>query len=141
MAISQTLCTSFKLGLLNGETNFTTDTFRVALYTSAADLNETTTSYTGTTNEVANGNGYGQGGKPLSVVGPTTTGTTAYVTFGNVSWDNSTITARGALIYKSGGTNPAVAVLDFGADKTTSNSSFTVTFPTSNATSAIIRIE
>ena len=113
----------------------------MALYTGAADLNENTTSYTGTTNEVANGNGYGQGGELLTVVGPTTTGTTAYVTFNNVSWDNSTITARGALIYKSGGNNPAVAVLDFGADKTTSNSSFTVTFPAPNATSAIIRIE
>lgn len=133
-------CTSFKLALLDGAMDFSADTsqtFKIALYTSSATLNAETTAYT-TTNEVV-GTGYTAGGVAIS---PTTatSGTTAYVDFTDATWANSTLTARGALIYSAGGTNPAVAVLDFGADKSSASSTFTVTFPTAAASSAIIRI-
>lgn len=134
------MCTSFKLALFDGEMDLSSDTsqsFKIALYTSSATLDATTTVYS-TTNEVS-GTGYTAGGVAIT---PTTasSGTTAYVDFSNASWASSTITARGALIYKTGGTTPAIAVLDFGADKTSSNSTFAITFPTAAAASAIIRI-
>jgi hypothetical protein len=141
MAISQALCTSFKLALLDGEMDFSSDTsqtFKIALYTSAATLGATTTVYS-VTNEVS-GTGYTAGGNTLTVVAPTTSGTTAYLDFADTTWATATITARGALIYQSGGTNPAVAVLDFGADKTSTAGDFTIQFPTANASDAIIRI-
>jgi hypothetical protein len=116
----------------------TSQTFKIALYTSAATLGATTTVYS-VTNEVS-GTGYTAGGDTLTVVAPTTSGTTAYLDFADTTWATATITARGALIYQSGGTNPAVAVLDFGADKTSTAGDFTIQFPTANASDAIIRI-
>tara|TARA_R110001583_G_scaffold20381_5_gene78638 strand:- start:1355 stop:1789 length:435 start_codon:yes stop_codon:yes gene_type:complete len=143
MALTQTLCTSFKVSLLDGEMDFsanTNDVFKIALFTSAASLDATTTAYSNTS-EVS-GAGYTAGGETLSInTNPTSTDTTAYVSFSTVTWPSSTITARGALIYRSSGTgNNAVAVLDFGVDKQTNNSTFTVTFPTADKNTAIIRI-
>jgi hypothetical protein len=143
MAISQAMCTSFKVGVLNGEFNFntgTTQTFKVALYTSTAALGAATTAYS-TTDEVV-GTGYFAGGNTLTISQvPTSSGTTAFLDFADVTWPSATVTARGALVYLSNGTtNPAVAVLDFGADKTSTAGDFTVQFPTPNATNAIVRI-
>ena len=141
MAITQTMCTSFKKALLDGEMDFssnTSQTFKIALYTSSATLDATTTAYS-TSNEVS-GTNYSAGGNTLTVTAPTTSGTTAFLDFSDTTWATATITARGALIYQSGGSNPAVAVLDFGSDKTTTSSDFTVQFPTADASSAIIRI-
>lgn len=141
MAITQAMCTSFKKALLDGEMDFSGDTaqtYKIALYTSSASLDATTTAYT-TSNEVS-GTGYTAGGNTLTIVAPTTSGTTAYLDFSDTTWSSATITARGALIYQSGGSNPAVAVLDFGADKTATAGDFQVVFPTADASSAIIRI-
>ena len=142
MAITQAMCTSFKIALLNGEMDFssdTTQTFKIALYTSAATLDASTTAYS-TTNEVT-GTGYTAGGNTLTIsTNPTSTGTTAFLDFADTTWTDATITARGALIYKSGGGNPAIAVLDFGADKTSTAGDFQVQFPTADATNAIVRI-
>jgi len=133
-------CNTFKTGLMNGTFNFTSSSFKIALYTNAATLNASTTAYT-TTGEVV-ASGYTAGGLALTIAQtPTvgsTGGTTAYISFNNAVW-NSALTARGALIYQSGSGNPAVCVLDFGADKT-SGSTFTVQFPDPSNTSAIIRI-
>ena len=143
MAIAQTMCTSFKVALLDGEMDFssnTSQTFKIALFTSSADLDADTTAYA-VTNE-ASGTGYTAGGATLTIAtNPTATSGTAYLTFSTVTWTTSSITARGALIYRSSGTgNNAVAVLDFGADKTTLGSTFTVTFPTADNDTAIIRV-
>jgi len=119
----------------------TSQSFKIALYTSSATLNASTTAYS-TTNEIS-GTGYTAGGNTLTIgTNPTnsTSGTVAFLSFSDSSWASSTITARGALIYKSGGTDPAVAVLDFGADKTSSSSTFKVEFPAVSDTTAIIRI-
>jgi len=140
MAISQGLPTSFKVDLLNGQQNFSSDSFKIALYTASATLDASTTAYT-TSNEVV-GTNYTAGGEDLTVSPtPTSGGTTAYVSFSNVSWAASSITARGALIYNDtlAGKN-AVAILDFGSDKTSTASTFTISFPTADATSALIRI-
>ena len=140
MAISQAMCTAFKVDLLAGNQDFDTDVFKIALYTSAATLDATTTAYTAT-GEVAAGGGYTAGGNTLTVsVTPTFTGTTAFVSFANTTWSAATITARGALIYNSSKSNKAVAVLDFGSDKTSTNGDFTINFPTADASNAIIRI-
>ena len=131
-------CNVFKTGLMNGSFNFSSDTFYLALYTNEATLNASTTAYTATGEVVADG--YTAGGQALTVsTTPTvgSSGTTAYISFDNVTW-TSALTARGALIYKSGD-NGAVCVLDFGSDKT-STATFTVEFPASTNTSAIIRI-
>lgn len=141
MAITQAMCTSFKQALLDGEMDFssdTTQTYKIALYTSSATLGASTTAYS-TTNEVS-GTGYSAGGATLTVVAPTTSGTTAFLDFSDVTFSTVTITARGALIYQSGGSNPAVAVLDFGSDKTATAGDFTIQFPTADASNAIIRI-
>jgi hypothetical protein len=136
------MCTSFKQALLDGEMDFSSDTsqtFKIALFTSSATLDATTTAYS-TTNEVS-GTGYTAGGNTLTIsTNPTTSGTTAYLSFSNTTWSAATLTARGALIYQSGGTNPAVAVLDFGADKTSTAGDFTIQFPTADASNAIIRV-
>ena len=131
-------CNGFKTGLMNGTFNFTSGTFYIALYTNAATLNATTTAYTSTGEVVASG--YTAGGLALTISQTPTVGTsnTAYISFNNAVW-NAALTARGALIYQSGGGNSAVCVLDFGADKT-SNTTFTVQFPAVSNTSAIIRI-
>jgi hypothetical protein len=141
MAISQAMCTSFKVQVLSGAQNFNTGTtkvYKIALYTSAATLGATTTAYT-TSGEVV-GTGYTAGGNTLTVSQiPTSTGTTAFIDFADTTWSTATITVRGALIYNSTD-NTAVAVLDFGSDKTSTAGDFTIIFPTANATNAIIRI-
>ena len=132
-------CNVFKTGLMNGTFNFTSGTFYIALYTNAATLDASTTAYTATGEVVASG--YTAGGLALTIAqAPTVgnSGSTAYISFDNAAW-TSALTARGALIYQNGGGNPAVCVLDFGADKT-STATFTVQFPAVSNTSAIIRI-
>ena len=141
MAIIQGMTTSFKKELMEGVHNFTSHTFKIALYSSSATLSEATTAYS-TTNEVG-GTGYTAGGNTLSVTGATvsTSGTTAFVDFADSAWTSATITARGALIYNSSvAGNPAVAVLDFGADRTVTGGTFTVVFPAADAANAIVRI-
>ena len=140
MAITQAMCDSFKVQLLNGAQNFSADTFKIALYTSSATLSNATTAYT-TSNEVATGGGYSAGGNTLTVSTlPTSTGNVAFISFANSSWSNATITAAGALIYNNSKSNSAVAALSFGGDKTSTSGTFSVIFPTPDATSAIIRI-
>jgi hypothetical protein len=140
MAITQGMATSFKVQLLNGQHNFTANTFKIALYTSSATLGEDTTAYS-TSNEVASAGNYSAGGNTLTVsVTPTNTGNVAFVSFSNTSWANATITANGALIYNSNLSNAAVAVLAFGGDKTSTNGTFAVNFPTADASNAIIRL-
>jgi hypothetical protein len=140
MAITQGMATSFKVQLLNGTQNFSSNTFKIALYTSSAVLGEGTTAYT-TSGEVASTGNYTAGGNTLSVnVTPTSTGNVAFLSFANTSWANATITANGALIYNSTNANAAVAVLAFGGDKTSTNGTFAVNFPTADSTSAIIRL-
>jgi predicted nucleotidyltransferase len=150
VALSQTLATSFKVEILDGIHNFGTgvirattaaDTFKIALYTANATLNATTTVYT-TDNEVT-GTGYIAGGNTLvisQVPTSTNTETVAWLNFANSSWPNATFSANGALIYNSTQGNKAVAVLNFGSTKTTTNQTFTVTFPASTSSAAIIRI-
>lgn len=125
-------CDTFKIGLIEGQFDFNTDTFYIALYTNAATLNQNTTAYT-TTGEVV-ASGYTAGGEVLT---PLVGTTSAYVSFNNVSW-NAAFTVRGALIYKPGD-GGAVCVLDFGADKT-STGTFTVQFPIATADQALIRL-
>ena len=142
------MCTSFKKELLYGVHDFDAssgDTFKIALYTNSATLNASTTAYA-TTNEVS-GTNYTAGGQALTPVDPTSSGTTALTDFTDETWSSATITARGALIYNTTPnttsislTNPAVIVLDFGGDKTSTNGNFTVVFPTADASNAIIRI-
>lgn len=144
MAISQAMCTSFKVQILSGAQNFNTGTtkvYKIALFTSSATLGASTTTYSGsTTGEVASGGGYTTGGKVLTVSQvPTSTGTTAFIDFADVTWTSATITARGALIYNSTD-DTAVAALDFGSDKTSTDGDFTIIFPTADASNAIIRI-
>ena len=150
MALSQTLATSFKVEILDGIHNFGTgvirastaaDTFKIALYTATAALNATTTVYD-TTDEVT-GAGYTAGGNTLvisQVPTSTNTETVAWLNFQNSSWPSATFSANGALIYNSTQGNKAVAVLNFGSTKTTTNQTFTVTFPASSSSAAIIRI-
>lgn len=146
MAITQAMCTSFKQQILEGVHDFRVtggDTFKLALYTSTATMSATTTAYSAT-NEVANSGTYAAGGGTLTNVNPTTSGTTAFTDFADLSFTSATITARGALIYNTTPThtytNPSVAVLDFGSDKTSTTGTFTIQFPTADATNAIIRI-
>ena len=148
MSILQTATTSFKVQLLQAVHNFgptTPNTFKVALYTAAANINATTTAYT-TSGELV-GTGYTAGGNTLVIsLSPTATNNssgipTAYISFNNTSWTNATFTCRGALIYNSTVSgNPSVAILDFGSDKTVNNDTFQIIFPTPDANSAIVRI-
>jgi len=143
MAIAQGATNTFKIGLLDGSFDFGTTTFKIALYTGASSIGPDTTAYTtGMTGEVV-ASGYTEGGETLTVTQVPTIGNqsgnaTAYLSFSNVTW-TSALTARGALIYQVGSGNPAVCVLDFGADKT-STTTFTVQFPAVTNTAAIIRI-
>ena len=140
MAITQGMATSFKVQLLNGLQNFSSNTFKIALYTSAATLGESTTAYSAT-NEVPSTGNYTAGGNTLTVnVTPTSSGNVAYVSFANTTWSNATITANGALIYNNTYGNAAVAILAFGGDKTSTDGDFTINFPTADASSAIIRL-
>lgn len=148
MPISQAFCTSFKVQLFQGAHDFRTsasggDTFRIALFTNAANLDATTTAYT-TSGEVV-GTGYVAGGNNLTNVAPVASGTTAIVDFADTTWATATITARGALIYNStpgigGLTNPSCVVLDFGSDRSSTAGDFTIIFPAADAANAIIRI-
>lgn len=137
MAITQALCTSFKSEILQGiHTN--TDTYKIALFTSSATLNASTTEYS-STDEIT-GTGYTAGGATLSNFNIVVDGSTAILDFDNPSWANASITARGALIYNSSKSNRAVAVLDFGADKTSTLGTFLIQFPTPDAINGLIRI-
>jgi hypothetical protein len=143
MAITQAMATSFKVDILDGIFDFSSGTsqvFKIALYTSAATLGAGSVAYS-VTNEVS-GTGYTAGGNTLTIsANPASSGTTAFLDFADTTWSTATITARGALIYlANGGTNPAVAVLDFGADKTSTAGDFTIVFPAADASNAIIRI-
>ena len=133
--ISQTICTSFKAELYQAVHNLLTDTIKIALYTANATLDASTTVYTAT-NEVS-ATGYTAGGVTLTGATINTESTTVYIDFDNASW-TSGLTARGALIYNASKGNKAIAVLDFGADKT-SATVFTVTMPANTSTSALIR--
>ena len=136
MAISQTLTNSFKKEVLEAVHDFTVDTFKIALYDSTANIGATTTVYT-TSGEIT-GTGYTAGGVVLTGATVQLTGGTAYVDFADATWNPASFTARGALIYNASKSNKAVAVLDFGADKTTS-SVFTVQMPSNTASTALIR--
>ena len=139
MAITQAMCTSFKEDLFNKEQDLDTDTIKIALYTSSATLDASTTAYT-TSNEIT-GTGYSAGGETLANSTVATSGTTAYVDFDNPEWTSASFTARGALIYNdtTAGDN-AIAVLDFGGDFTVSSGTFRIVFPAPGGT-AIIRID
>jgi hypothetical protein len=137
MSIIQTQTTSFKAELYQAIHNLLTDTLKIALYTGNATLNESTTAYS-STNEVV-GTGYTAGGITLTGVTVNASEYTAYVSFNNPNWTSASFTARAALIYNSSKANRSIAVLDFGADKTVSNSTFTITLPTNAVTSALIR--
>ena len=142
MAISQAMCTSFKVELLQGVHNFTNssgNTFNIALYTSSASLGAGTTAYT-TSNEVS-GTNYTAKGQALTNVTPTSSSTTALTDFTDETFSNVTLTARGALIFNdSASGDPAVCVLDFGSDKSASSGDFTIVFPAAASSNAIIRI-
>jgi len=141
MAISTAMCTSFKQELLVGTHNFTAtsgNSFKLALYTSSASLGASTTAYS-TSNEVS-GTGYTAAGAALTNVTPTTSGTTAFADFADLTFSSSTITANGALIYNDTQSDKAVCVLAFGGDKTSTAGDFTIQFPTADASNAIIRI-
>ena len=137
------LCTSFKQQLLQGVHNFTAstgDSFKLALYTNSASFTAATTAYTAS-NEVGNSGSYSAGGGTLTNVTPTTSGTTAFADFDDITFTSATITARGALIYNdTAAGDPTVVVLDFGSDKTSTAGDFQVVFPTADASNAIIRI-
>jgi hypothetical protein len=144
MAITQAMATSFKVGILDGTFDFSSGTaqvFKIALFTSSATLDATTTAYSATSDEVV-GTGYTAGGNTLTIsANPASSGTTAFLDFADTTWSTATITARGALIYLADGvTDPAVAVIDFGADKTSTAGDFTIVFPAADASNAIIRI-
>lgn len=138
MAITSAVCTSFKRELLDAIHDMDTDVFKIALYTSSATLGAATTAYTAT-NEVT-GTGYTAGGVTLTSPVVSTSGTTVIVDFADPAWPNATITARGCLIYNSTKTNKAVAVYDFGADKASTDGTFTVVMPAADASNAIIRL-
>jgi len=149
MAIAQALCTAFKQELMLGTHNFATNgnAFKLALYaeggggksSTTATLGAATTAYT-TTGEVANSGSYTAGGGTLTKVAPTTSGTTALTDFADISFTTATITAMGALIYNDTNSDKAVCVLDFTSNKTSTSGTFTIQFPTADASNAIIRI-
>ena len=142
MAITQAMCTSFKKELMEAKHNFLLsggNTFKIALYTSSATLSAATTAYSAT-NEVS-GTNYSAAGNTLTRIDPSSSGTTAFTDFSDTTWSSSTITARGAVIYNDTASgDPSVIVLSFGADKTSTAGDFTITFPTADASDAIIRI-
>ena len=143
MAITSAICNSFKAEILKAVHNFTAssgNTFNLALYTSSATLNKSTTVYI-TTNEVATATGYTAKGKALTSVTPVLSGDTAVCDFANVSWTSASFTSRGCLIFNdSVATDPAVCAIDFGGDKTVTSGTFTIEFPAASAGSAIIGI-
>lgn len=144
MAITQAVTTSFKKQLLEGAHDFRSsgDTINIALYTSSASLDASTSAYT--TSGETSGTGYSAGGQELTKVAPTSSGTTAFIDFADETFSTATITARGALIYNTTPahtyTNPSIVVLDFGGDKTSTSGDFTILFPTADASNAILRL-
>ena len=138
MAITQAMATSFKSEILQEGHNLASDTIKIALYTSSATINATTTAYSAT-NEIS-GTGYSAGGVTLTSTTVATTGTTAYFDADDPEWTSASFTARGALIYNSTNADKAIAVLDFGGDFTVSSGTFRIVFPAAGA-SAIIRID
>jgi hypothetical protein len=136
------MCTSFKKEILEAVHNFKNSggsTFKLAMYTNSASFTAATTAYT-TSNEVS-GTGYSAGGGTLTRVDPTTSGTTGFTDFADLTFSSSTITARGALIYNNSASgDPSIVVLDFGSDKSSSSGDFTIQFPAADASNAIIRI-
>jgi|TARA_R100000322_G_C5417384_1_gene185403 hypothetical protein len=149
MAITSAVCSSFKSELLSGKHDFDSsggDTFKIAMFTSSASLDATTTDYS-TSNEITNSSGtaYTAGGKALTNQGVTLASTTAYTDFADVSWTSASFTANGAMIYNTttdggSGTTDAVCIIAFGGDKTVSSGTFTVQFPAAGATTAILRL-
>jgi len=144
MANTSAICSSFKVELLKGVHNFTAttgNTFKLALYTSSATLGAGTTAYS-TSNEITNtsGTAYTAAGATLTSVTPTSDSTTAVCDFADVSYTSASFTANGALIYNSSDSNAAVCAIAFGSDKTATNGTFTIQFPTADATNAIIRL-
>ena len=141
------MCTSFKKELLEGGHDFKNsggDTFKLALYTNSASFNAATTAYT-TSNEVSNSGSYSAGGGTLTRIDPTTSSTTAFTDFADITFTSATITARGALIYNTtegggSGTSNSIVVLDFGSNKTSTSGDFQIAFPAAGASTAIIRI-
>ena len=137
------MCTSFKVELMKGVHNFTTGTgneFKLALYDNSASFTAATTAYTAT-NEVSASGSYSAGGGALTNVTPTSTGTTAFTDFADLSFTSATITAYGAMIYNNTAAgDPSVCILDFGGAKTSTSGTFTIIFPPADSTSAIIRI-
>jgi hypothetical protein len=141
MAITQSMATSFKKELLEGKHNFLAsggNSFKLALYTSSATMGAATTAFT-TTNQ-ASGTNYTSGGNALTNINPSSSGTTAFTDFADLTFGTATITARGCMIYNDTNADRNVAVFDFGGDKTSTAGSFTITFPTADASNAIIRI-
>ena len=138
MAITQAICTSFKSELLNKEHDMDTDTFKIALYTSSASLDSTTTVYSAT-NETS-GAGYTAGGVAMAGGAIATSGTTAYVDFDDPEWTSASFTAAGALIYNTSNANTAVMVLDFGGDFTVTGGTFTIVLPAADASNALMRL-
>ena len=144
MAISSAVCNSFKQEILVGTHNFTAssgNTFKIALYTSSASLGASTTAYS-SSNEISNtsGSAYSAGGKALTSVTPVLDGSTAVCDFADISWSTASFTANGCLIYNDTQSDKAVCVVAFGGDKTVSSGTFTIQFPTADASNAIIRI-
>jgi len=137
------MATSFKQEILQGVHDFTAstgDSFKLALYDNSASFTAATTAYT-VTNEVGNSGSYSAGGGALTNITPTTSGTTAFTDFADITFTSATITARGALIYNdTAAGDPAAVVLDFGSDKTSTAGDFQIVFPTADASNAIIRI-
>ena len=141
MAITQAMCTSFKSELMTATHNFATNgnAFQLALYTSSATMSASTTAYS--TNQEATGTNYTAKGGTLTKVAPTTSGTTAFTDFADLTFGTATITARGCMSFNDTASgDPAVAVFDFGGNKTSTAGSFTITFPTADASNAVIRI-
>jgi hypothetical protein len=142
MAITQAMCTSFKQELMEAKHNFLLSggsTFNLALYTSSATMSAATTAYS--TSQEATGTNYTAKGSALTRINPTTSGTTAFTDFADLTFGTATITARGCMIFNdSASGDPAVAVFDFGANKTSTAGNFTITFPTADASNAVIRI-
>ena len=144
MAITSAICTSFKVELLKGVHDFTAttgDTFKIALYDSDATLGASTTAFS-TSEEITNtsGTAYTSGGATLTSVTPVASSTTAVCDFADVSYTSASFTANGALIYNSSDSNAAVCAIAFGSDKTATNGTFTIQFPTNDATNTILRI-
>lgn len=138
MAITTAVCTSFKNELAQGVHNFTTDSFKLALYTNNANLDESTTQYTASGEVV--GQGYVSGGKAVNNLSVSISGSTILMDFDDIVWTNASFTTRGALLFNTSKSNKAVAVWNFGSDKSAAGTDFTIIVPSATVGSAILRI-